>query len=253
MARTLFIPEEVKDSISRHLYTGSAKAVEGYVSANEDEDTLTGDLGACLRIGTQKVEVKNVEIGGTWTWSLTYYKFRGRGKGASESFIGADGILELSINWNSQNEQKKSLLFQAKNQWHATDRALFEQCIKLSTWREAAFVLNYAPLDYETFSIDEVVKAKGSHNEVAERISLPSFLSRHFLECLIGDTDLKYDAKSRRLIWRTSKGEMVETQFLVRHRLSINIKPPKRFTRQNSRYRENTKCRGVQSSQASQQ
>src|SRR5688572_2170553 len=117
MRQTLFVPDEVKESISRHLYGASARAVEGYYSAHEDEDTLTGDLGATLRISNQRVVVNNPEVGGTWTWSLTYYKFRGRGKKANESVVGADAIFEVEVDWNERNKQKKCSLFQAKNQW----------------------------------------------------------------------------------------------------------------------------------------
>ncbi len=239
MRRRLFIPDEVKDSISSHLYASTAKAIGGYLSGNEDEDTLTGDLGASLRISSQKVDVPaGQEVSGPWTWSITYYKFRGRGNKATENLLGADGIFELSVNWNVGNIEKKCLLFQAKNQWHNSDKSLLEQCIKLSTWREAAFILNYTPTDYEAFFIDDVIRAGGSRLQASQGVSLGAFLSRHFLECLIGDTDLKYDATSRRLSWRALNGEMVETGFSVRHRFSVNINPPKRNKRIKSGHRE---------------
>lgn len=52
MARRLYIPAQVLDAISTHLSTAVEKAIQGFWSANEDEDTLTGHLGACLRTGT---------------------------------------------------------------------------------------------------------------------------------------------------------------------------------------------------------
>jgi hypothetical protein len=237
--RRLFIPDAVKESISQHLYASTAEAVNGYLSGHEDEDSLTGDLGASLRIGTQTVHIpEGQEVSGSWTWSITYYKFRGRGKKATEKVLGADGIFELAVNWGTQNNEKKCLLFQAKNQWQEKDQKLFEQCIKLSTWREAAFVLNYAPNNYEAFFIDDVIKAGGSRAPVSTGISLASFLSRHFLECLIGDTDLAYDAKSRTLSWRALNGEKVATKFSVGHRFSIKINPPKRRQRRKDESRE---------------
>ena len=51
----LNIPEEVKLKIREHLSKSYINALEGYNSANEEEDTLTGDLGATLRIKNQKV------------------------------------------------------------------------------------------------------------------------------------------------------------------------------------------------------
>jgi hypothetical protein len=238
LARPLLIPDEVKKSITAHLSASMVRAVAGYLSANEDEDTLTGDLGASLRIGSQRVRVENVEIGGTWTWSLTYYKFRGRGPKASESFLGADGIFELSVKWNEENEDKKSVLFQAKNSWINSDRDLLEECIKLSTWREAAFVLNYTPDNYEAFSIDEVLRTRGRRSLTRDGTSLSTFLSGDFLDCLIGDMELRYDAKARKLIWRAVSGELVETKFTIPHRFAIKITPPKRYRTQPSRYRE---------------
>ncbi|TBO44472.1 hypothetical protein [Pedobacter kyonggii] len=80
--RTLSIPYEVKNAIKNHLKEHCEIALEGYESANEEEDTLTGDLGATLRIRNQKVEVKEAQAGnqGTWNWSINYHKFRGRGQ-----------------------------------------------------------------------------------------------------------------------------------------------------------------------------
>ena len=73
MRRHIFIPDAVKESISQHLYNGTAKAVNGYLSGHEDEDSLTGDLGASLRIGIQTVNVpEDQEVSGPWTWSITY-------------------------------------------------------------------------------------------------------------------------------------------------------------------------------------
>jgi hypothetical protein len=65
-------------------------------------------------------------------------------------------------------------------------------------------------------------------------------LSKHFLDCLIGDTDLRYDATTRKLIWKAMNGEIVETQFSLGHRFSINIKPPKRNIRRRRKHKEVT-------------
>ena len=209
-----------------------SKAVEGYISGNEDEDTLTGDLGASLRTNSQKVDVPpGNEISGIWTWSITYYKFRGRGNKATENAIGADGIFELKLNWGNNESQKKCILFQAKNRWQRADKSLLEQTIKLSTWREASFILNYAPNNYEAFFIDDGIKAKGSRSGISESIPLGAFLSRYFLECLIGDIDLNYDAQSRKLSWRALENKMVSTKFSIPHRFTININPPKKRRR----------------------
>jgi hypothetical protein len=226
--RPLFIPDEIKRSISTHLHTSAAKAVKAYLSGNEEEDALTGALGMALEIDNQVADIQGPEIGGRWRWSIRYTKLRGRGAKATEKLLGADGIFELNLNWPHSRHEKKCLLFQAKNRWDDSDKSVLEQCIKLSNWREAAALINYTPDDYEAFFIDDVIKAKGSRQQAGSGISLGSFLADQFLECLIGDTDLSYDARSRKLVWKSLKNGLVVTRFPIGHRFSINVNPPKR-------------------------
>lgn len=226
MRRRIYIPQEVIKAISEHIKNAVPRAEEGYWSANEDEDVLTGHLGACLKIGNQKVQVveKQSERLGNWTWSLDYYKFRGRGKNATENILGADGLFELKLQLGYRTETK-SLLFQAKKDWDS-DQSLVSQCIKLSTWREAAFVLNYTPNSFEAFSIDEVLRSRGTRSQISVSNQLRDFLAGDFLECLVGDTDLSYNPKARKLVWRAISGEIVATVFEVKHRLRVNISAP---------------------------
>jgi hypothetical protein len=234
MLRRLYIPRAVMQSIAQHLDQSIERAVADFWSANEDEDTLTGDLGACLRTGTHSVEVtrnQNEEIYGLWKWSMDYAKFRGRGKGATESYLGADGIFELRLSWGSRTETK-SILFQSKVNWHA-DQNLVRQAILLSTWREAAIVINYTPTGFEAYSIDSILASKGERASAQDGQSLKKVLGEYFLECKIGNTDLVYDPRARKLAWRASTGVRVATQFSIPHRIRINIQSPlykERFT-----------------------
>jgi hypothetical protein len=237
MKRKLYIPEEVKFSILTHLQDSINKAISGYLSAYEDEDTLTGHLGACLKARkTVQVPSAGNKLEGKWTWSIDYYKFRGRGADATESYLGADGIFELTLNYANEL-QKKSLLFQAKKEWHNTDKSLFSQCIKLSTWREAAFVLNYTPNVFEAILIDDVIRFRGSRANIGNVSNLVNFLGNDFLDCEIGDNDLEYDAIARRLIWRSYNGQTVGTMFSPKSRIRLKINSPKRRD-MRSGYRE---------------
>jgi hypothetical protein len=212
--------------MSEHIQVAVTRAVEGYWSANEDEDVLTGHLGACLKIGSQKVQItqKESQNTGEWSWSIDYYKFRGRGKNATEHILGADGLFELRLQ-SGERTELKSLLFQAKKDW-STSPELIDQCIKLSTWREAAFVLNYSPSAFEAFLLDDVLRLRGLKPPDSNTHALGEFLAKDFLECLIGDTELSYDPKARRLIWRSLSGEIVSTIFKVKHRIRANVKAP---------------------------
>ena len=106
MRQRLYIPAQVKEAIAKHVETAVERARDGYSSAEEDEDTLTGDLGGNLRIRTQTVSVDQDQIRGEWKWGITYYKFRGRGRNATESMLGADGIFELTVEPRVPNRAK---------------------------------------------------------------------------------------------------------------------------------------------------
>jgi hypothetical protein len=224
MPRRLYIPEEVLQSIKEHIEAAIPRAVSGFISANEDEDTMTGELGSSLRSGTRTVVVDRAEVNGPWKWAIDYTKFRGRGKNATESYVGADGIIELSLDWFGRKESK-SLLFQAKMDWRA-DASLMEQAVLLSTWREASIFVNYTEATIEAFSIDSVLRSRGKHSDARNPLPFADALTKYFLECKVGNTDLAYDPVSRQLRWRATSGVTVATQFSIPHRFRIKVKAP---------------------------
>lgn len=224
--RKLYIPEEVKQDIRKHLTAKYPLALEGFLSANEEEDTLTGDLGATLRIKNQKVFVQNsqIEKPGEWTWGIDYHKFRGRGPGATENKLGADGVFELTLKIGTRVE-KKSLLFQSKIDW-IDDPNLIKETIKLTTWREAAFILNFTSKDFEAIDLDSVIASRGKRSNSLIITPLDKYIGTTFLDCIVGDVDLKYDAVLRKLIWRTITGQIVATKFSIPHRIALQISAP---------------------------
>lgn len=228
MPKKIYIPDEVRESILSHLKSSIARATEAYENASEEEDTLTGQLGFSLNCKTKKVVVKGdrqkEQMPGTWKWFLKYTKFRGRGPNATENILGADGIFEFGVKYG-RRFRKKSLLFQAKNNLSA-DKQLFYQSLKLSTWREAAFVINFTPDEIEAFYIDDVVRSQGVRKNIPEIIPLYDFMSDIFIECLIGDINLEYNARAHRLIWISNSGGRVNTKFSVKNRFSLEVFPP---------------------------
>lgn len=156
---------------------------------------------------------------------MDYTKFRGRGKGAGESILGADGIFELRLR-HAQGTEKKCALFQAKTKW-VHDPTLFEQCVKLSTWSEAAFVFNYQPDRFEVHRIEAVIRSMGTRSASGEGLPLDDFLAESFVGCTVGDNDLSYDRDDRLLLWRARDGEMVSTQFTMGSRFRITVKSPR--------------------------
>ena len=226
MGKRLGIPFEVLEAISEHIRESIDNAVMGFWSASEDEDTLTGHFGACLKTPQRVVRVYEAQVPGEWRWSIDYTKFRGRGSAATESMIGADGIIELVVSSGSRID-RKSLLFQAKLNWHQKDAALIKQAVMLSTWREAAIFLNYTENSFEAFSIDEILSSQGVRKNAKRVIDVKDALSRHFLRCEIGNTELSYDARRRFLSWRSMSGSVVAAQFTIPNRIRFNIESPK--------------------------
>jgi len=185
---------------------------------------MTGHLGGLLRIDDQTVLVRESQTRGDWTWGIDYYKFRGRGGNSTENFLGADGLFEVRLNLGGEI-QKKSLLFQSKLDWQS-DRSLLTQCIKLSTWREAAFVVNYTSTGFNAYALDDVIRSRGNRSSGVQPLALADYLGNHFLMCLVGDDELSYNARTKTLVWKDDSGEMISTRFRTRHRLAVNVSAP---------------------------
>jgi hypothetical protein len=223
MRDRLYIPREVREAIRDHIASAVKQAIAGYLSASEDEDCLTGHLGAKLQIDNQKVTVLQDEIAGEWTWAIDYRKFRGRGQGATEKLIGADGLFELAVALPHRTEVK-SLLFQAKMAGNG-GRPLVEQCLKMSTWREAAIVVEYSKLAFSALHLDDVIEGQGRILD-NRKMPLADLLGRAFLECKIGNTKLKYHPSTRLLAWTTMTDETVAVDFRIGHRVGVRVRAP---------------------------
>lgn len=219
MRRKLYFPPEVRNAIQVHVQQKMSEFHEKYDSAVADEDTMTGQFGVLLSSG----ERRTVADGQNWTWKIDYAKLGGRGKRAAESFVGADGILEIRVN-GVQVEGRKSALFQAKFGEPRGKDAL-TQAIRLSTWREASLFLSYSEDVVVARTIDEVLQGTSS-TRASLGMPFPDFFNNVFLECALGDSDLLYDARARTLSWRDEAGQYIRVPFPVKHRIRTSIKSP---------------------------
>lgn len=107
-----YLPDIIYTAIQSHLREGANSAERGWESGNDEEDTLTGDLGANLRRHwSNPVSINGHE----WKWQVTYKKFRGRGPNALENLCGEDGIFQIEVeNTETLEITGKGLPFQAK-------------------------------------------------------------------------------------------------------------------------------------------
>lgn len=215
MRRRLNIPEPVWNAIEAHLHERIAEVQARFLSAAEDEDTFTGHLGALLGASERKVMVD----GRAWYWSVEYTKFRGRGKDATETHLGADGIFEIRVH-GTEVEGRKSVLFQSKF-GEPNDNEAREQALRMSNWREASVFLSYEPQQILVYPIDEVLRPANRRG-----VDFEDFFMRRFVGCTTGDSDLYYDAKARTLHWRDDQGIQVAVKFPIPRRLRVNILSP---------------------------
>ncbi|MGA7155263.1 MAG: J domain-containing protein [Acidobacteriaceae bacterium] len=192
-----------------------AEVEERFLSAAEDEDTFTGQLGALLGAGERKVEVD----GQPWYWKIEYTKFRGRGRDATEAKIGADGIFEIRLR-GLEGGGQKSLLFQSKM---GTPRGAEpkRQALKMSNWREAAVFLSYAPRGIRVSTLDQVMGDESSSGKPFSEYFIDDYLA-----CHVGDSDLHYNAQARTLQWRDERGQTVAVRFSIPRRLRVDIDSP---------------------------
>jgi hypothetical protein len=231
----LNLPSQVSESIREYITRVVAQAESGYTSAQEKEDAVTGALGEALRTKEdQLVNVTDSQLPGVWRWSIGYSNLGSGAADSTESIVGADGVLEIRVG-NAEIDQQKCAVFQAKN-GRRKDARLLSQCIKMSTWREASFVLCYSSAGYFAYELDEVLYTNGTlaKSKVGDGVSLASWIVDWFVACRNGHRELYYDKTRRRLYWekeRTFESQSWEDRrvwvdFSPRHWLNIHVSPP---------------------------
>jgi hypothetical protein len=191
------IPDSIFHSISRHLIKSAHRAEDGYLSNEEEEDSITGDLFRSLRKGWAQPATINNE---SWKWRLTTRKFRGKGELATESILGADGIIQVEIDGNQGLVIRKGMLFQAKKGWKYRNQKLVDQVAKMEEFApESSAMFDYRPDGYRAFVGRVVLQSHGRPDMTMQR-RLGEFLADVFLGCLVGRTDTYYDWDKRTLI-----------------------------------------------------
>jgi hypothetical protein len=96
----------------------------------------------------------------------------------------------------------------------------------MTTWREAAFILNYTQNEYEAIDLDSAILSKGKRDANMKTVPLDKYIGENFLNCQVGDMDLWYDAKARVLTWRNVSNELVSMKFSIPSRISVKVIAP---------------------------
>lgn len=201
------IPEEVYKRLHRHLVTTGNRAQSGWDAGSDEEDTLTGHLGAQLQRGWSR----RISVGDEhWRWRVRYKKFRGRGPGAFESHSGADGIVQIEVSRQDGTIATKGILFQAKKGDLRRARKTLDQVEKMESLApESSGVFVYLKEGYRALAGASLLEAVGegggfSRDELSE--PLGSFLGDRFLTCEIGLRGMYFDAVRELLVLPPQRG-----------------------------------------------
>jgi hypothetical protein len=186
------LPAPIYGAIEDHIARRAQLAQEGWEGGSDEEDTLTGELGATFRTPWSDPIRSNGDL---WSWRMRYKKFRGRGYRAFEKESGADGILQIEVNLGSV-VQFKGLLFQAKKLGHLNGNleAQVRRMEELAPGGSAIF--EYGPEIYRAIAgQDYLARVRLDKSGVASTFHrLGDFLALDFLACTHGLRGVYYNA-----------------------------------------------------------
>jgi hypothetical protein len=191
------LPQEVQDALAQHIDKNYELAESGWIFANQDEDTLTGDFLGRLRSDWLGV--------GNYNFRFYYDKVRGRGPGALEKLTGTDGIITIEFKVD-QRIRYKSFVFQAKKRGNPIDPSQVKKMKKY--FPDGNVVFEYSPFGYFV---------KGYNK--GEDVRINKFLIDYFFKCISGTFDMYYDSKTNQFMNGNRPMDIVG----VKHKMSIQI------------------------------
>ena len=194
------LPASVFVELRNRLYAGVTNAEIRFPYNAAEEDALTGALGHAL---TEPVAVLLQTNDGFFQWRMTSHKLRGRGAGAPEKRIGADGIFQLEVRDEAGAFLvRKGLLFQSKVDWRGTDRRLLDQTVNLVQHSSSSIVIDYTAQGYRAVAAIDVITAGGDRRLVPRDRDkrLSEVLGDEFAGCTRGDRGLHWDELREQLI-----------------------------------------------------
>jgi hypothetical protein len=215
------IPAPVIESVREHLKTVAEDAVEGWEANKDEEDSLTGDLGARLSMDRFQPILVNGQL---WDWRIRYKKFRGRGENAFEHTSGADGIIQIEVTLRGTTFHK-GILFQAKKATRFRARELKEQVVSMEGFAPGgSAVVLYDPAGYRAMTGAEFLHfdERLVGPPIRKMRPLGSFFD-DFLECKNGIRGMYYEAVRERLLLPTIDGELKAVPLEIGSRIKLEI------------------------------
>jgi len=218
------VPAPVFDEIQDHLREKGNEAQGGWEAGSDEEDTLTGHVGAVLQTEwSPPLRVDNAVC----QWRIRYKKFRGRGPHAFEKESGADGIVQIEVATPAGPLVHKGVLFQAKKGDARRDRKLSDQLGRMEVLAEGgSAVFVYRENGYRAIRGRDLLEHMPS-GAVARRDDdgsqrFGTYLADTFLPCDSGVRGMYFDAV-RRILFVPSESGVVAIPLDIGHRIGIDV------------------------------
>lgn len=203
---------------------GVSDAENKFLYSAADEDSLTGALGNAVSTpGPLNIYADGAE----YSYNIFYQKIRGRGPGAPEKILGADGIFQIEISDSNQTLFMKGLPFQAKKGWIGKDRNLTKQAQGIIDAAGEGIIIDYSKQGYSACTVEDALHFNGERKKImaAGRLNkLGHVLADDFLNCDIGAPGLSYDAQKEtfdldNVFSSKAQLHLINTQIIKRPRL----------------------------------
>jgi len=134
----------------------------------------------------------------SFSFKIESYKIRGRGKGAPEKALGADGIMQVSVNKDGHKVFSKGLPFQAKKFGGFQNEKVINQATDLLKTTKTGVVIRYSDKGYTAMDVRKLMNLRKPDGGWA-RYSPPKLATvfgDSFLDCEIGRVGLTFDRES---------------------------------------------------------
>jgi len=197
------LPDELIEMIKEYIRKNSLAGERGWRFSNQEEDSLLGHYLGRL-VSEKQFFLRENKI---YEWEIRYNKFRGRGKNALESLVGADSIITFEIENKDSNEKTiKSILLQAKKE--GNNQGLERQKYLMDKFaKDGNFIFTCTPDGYFA-----------QRDLDSDKMRIGDFLSDVFISCFVGIEDMYYEDNRNELI-RDDKA----INFDIKDELSINV------------------------------
>ena len=196
---------ELHDQIAGAL----AEVKERHPRVVGKEDSITENLGNAME---RHLRGQNDDF--EWATRTTVLPSQKKAGREGEPELGADMIIEVSVESTTGGTKHKSILVQGKRPKDSRNKDLREQCEKMGT-KGKHIVVEYGDDGYTAIPANAINPVDGTvakAKKAGSARTLQEALGKDFLNCTLGERDMTYEDGKLTLIQR---GAMVTKEFLA--------------------------------------